>query len=110
MVLNRARLLTYFSSPLAVELRLLIAEVAATLRAFSPRLGFNYSVLIRDLQRIDTDKPLKWFHIERILRAAGLPPEDERWKKIHALWYTAGERNGRAHKLYRPPANGTSVR
>jgi len=106
----RAWLLAYFSSPLAVELRLLIAEVAATLRAFSPRLGFNYSVLIRDLQRIDTDKPLKWFHIERILRAAGLPPEDERWKEIHALWYTAGERNGRTHKLYRPPPNGTSAR
>jgi transcriptional regulator with XRE-family HTH domain len=106
----RAKLQAHLSSPLAVELRLLIAEVASTLRAFSPRLGFNYSVLVRDLQRIDIDKPVKWFHIERILRAADLPPEEERWKEIHALWYTSGERNGKAHKLYRPPANGTSAR
>jgi transcriptional regulator with XRE-family HTH domain len=102
----RAHLQAHFQSPLAVELRLLIAEVAATLRAFSPRLGLNYSVLIRDLQRIDIDQPVKWFHVERILRAAGLPCEDERWKEIHALWYTAGERNGRAHKLARSRANG----
>jgi transcriptional regulator with XRE-family HTH domain len=79
-------------SPLAVEIRLLIAQVAATLRALSPRLGLNYSVLVRDLQRIDRDDPVKWTHVERILRAVGLPPHDERWKEIHALWYTASER------------------
>jgi hypothetical protein len=106
----RAKLQAQFGSPLAVELRLLIAEAAATLRAFSSRLGFNYSVLVRDLQRIDRDQPIKWFHIERILVAAGLRPEDERWKEIHALWYTTGERNGTAHKLYRPPLNGNSSR
>src|SRR5262249_31100819 len=58
----RAQLQVPARSPLGIELRLLIAEVAATLRAFSPRLGFNYAVLIRDLQRIDRDDPIKWFH------------------------------------------------
>jgi transcriptional regulator with XRE-family HTH domain len=94
----RAQLQRTFASPLGVEVRLLIAEKAATLRAFSPRLGFNASVLVRDLQRIDVDQPVKWFHIERILRAAGLREEDERWKEIHALWYTTAERNGRVHR------------
>jgi transcriptional regulator with XRE-family HTH domain len=81
------------SSPLGVELRLLIAEVATTLRAFSPRLGFNYSVLVRDLQRIDRDQPVRWFHVERILKAAGLRGDEDRWREIHALWYTAVDRN-----------------
>ena len=81
-----------YESPLGVELRLLIAEVAPTLRAFSPRLGFNYSVLVRDLHRIDRDEPLRWFHVERILVAAGLPVDCDRWKEIRALWYTAGAR------------------
>ena len=80
---------------------MLIALVAATLRDFSPRLDFNYSVLIRDLQRINADHPIRWFHVERILTAAGLTYGDERWKEIHALWYTAGDRNGRAHPLSR---------
>ncbi len=88
----RAQLQLSTRSPLGVELRLLIAEVAATLRAFSPRLGFNYAVLIRDLQKIDRDEPIKWFHIERILRAAGPQVDEARWKEIHALWYTARER------------------
>jgi transcriptional regulator with XRE-family HTH domain len=88
----RAQLQVPARSPLGVELRLLIAEVAATLRAFSPRLGFNYAVLIRDLQRIDRDDPIKWFHVERILRAAGPQVDEGRWKEIHALWYTTGER------------------
>ena len=65
-------------SPLGVELRLLIAEVATTLRGFSPRLGFNYSVLVRDLQRIDRDIPVRWFHVERILKAVGIPEDDGR--------------------------------
>jgi hypothetical protein len=94
----RARLQGQVRSPLAVELRMLIAQVAATLRDFSPRLGFNYSVLIRDLQRINADHQIRWFHVERILTAAGLTYGDEHWKEIHALWYTTGDRNGRAHK------------
>lgn len=93
----RVQLKPYCASPLGIELRLLIAEVAPTLRAFSPRLGFNYSVLVRDLQRIDNDRPVRWFHIERILKAIGIPPEDERWREIHALWYTAAERNKPEH-------------
>ena len=88
----RAVLASHCNSPLGVELRLLIAEVAATLRDFSPRLGFNYSVLIRDLQRIDRDEPVRWFHVERILRAARLTADSLRWREIHMLWYTASER------------------
>lgn len=83
------------SSPLGVELRLLIGEVAESLRDFSPRLEFNYSVLIRDLQKIDRDDSLKWFHVERIVYAAGLAAEDERWREIHALWCTASDRKKR---------------
>ena len=79
-------------SPLGVELRLLIGEVAESLRDFSPRLGFNYSVLVRDMQKIDRDEPVKWFHVERIMRAAGLSTDDPRWREIHALWYTASDR------------------
>jgi transcriptional regulator with XRE-family HTH domain len=88
----RAQLLRQCDSPLGVELRLLIAEVARTLREFSPRLGFNYSVLVRDLQRIDQDQPIKWYHIERILQAAGLSADCPRWKEVRMLWYTASER------------------
>jgi transcriptional regulator with XRE-family HTH domain len=88
----RAELCCSCPSPLGVELRLLIGEVAESLREFSPRLGFNYSVLIRDLQKIDRDDGMRWFHVERIVRAAGLPPDDERWREIHALWSTASDR------------------
>jgi transcriptional regulator with XRE-family HTH domain len=88
----RARLHAECASPLGVEVRLLIAEVAPTLRAFSRRLGFNYSVLVRDLQRIDRDEPIKWFHVERLLGAAGLPPDDMRWLEVRALWSTASDR------------------
>lgn len=88
----RSQLKTECDSPLGVEIRLLIAESAPTLRAFSPRLGFNYSVLIRNLQKIDRDEAVKWSKVERILRAAALPEDDPRWQEIHALWYTAGER------------------
>jgi transcriptional regulator with XRE-family HTH domain len=73
-------------SSLAVELRLLIAEVAPTLRAFAKRLPFNYSVLLRDLYRIEAKEPIKWPHIERLLRAAGLPSSSERWRVILRLW------------------------
>src|SRR5262249_8585286 len=88
----RNRLHAECASPLGVELRLLIAEVAPTLRAFSSRLGFNYSVLVRDLQRIDRDEPIKWFHVERLLRAAGVPADDMRWLEVRALWSTAADR------------------
>ncbi len=105
----RARLQAECASPLGVELRLLIAEVAATLRSFSPKLGFNFSVLSRDLQRICRDDPVRWFHVERILRAAGLPETDVRWKEIHALWYTAGERHKRTAMFSRPKVTSHRV-
>ncbi|HEY7424797.1 MAG TPA: helix-turn-helix transcriptional regulator [Gemmataceae bacterium] len=79
-------------SPLGVELRLLIGEVAESLRDFSPRLGFNYSVLVRDLQKIDRDDFVRWFHVERIARAAGVPVGEERWREIQGLWRTASDR------------------
>ncbi|HYT90760.1 MAG TPA: hypothetical protein VEL76_18775, partial [Gemmataceae bacterium] len=88
----RQHLQKHFRSPLGVELRVLIGEKATTLRDLSPRLGFNYSVLIREFQRLDRDEPLKWFHVERILRVVGLPPDCERWKEIRALWSTADSR------------------
>jgi hypothetical protein len=73
---------------------LLIAEVAPTVREFSGRLGFSPSVLVRDLQRLDAGRPGKWFRVERILRAAGLAPEDRRWEQIHAWWYAARVEGG----------------
>ncbi len=77
---------------MGVELRLLIGTVAESLRDFSPRLGFNYSVLVRDLQRIDRDDFVKWYHVERIALAAGVATEDEDWRALHALWRTASDR------------------
>jgi transcriptional regulator with XRE-family HTH domain len=74
-------------SPLGTEVRLLIAEVATTLRELSGRLAFSPSVLVRDLQRMDGGRPVKWFHVERILRAAGLAENERRWQQIHAWWY-----------------------
>lgn len=82
----RAQLQAKSDSLLAVELRLLIAQVAPTLRDFSRRLPFNYSVLLRDLYRVERKEPFKWFHVERILNAAGLPNQSERWRVIHRLW------------------------
>jgi hypothetical protein len=84
----RARLQLDGCAPLGTEVRLLIAEVATTARQFSERLGLNPSVLVRDLQRLDSGKPVKWFHVQRILGAAELPPNDRRWQQIHAWWYT----------------------
>lgn len=96
-------------SPLGVELRLLIAEVAETLRAFAPRLGFNYSVLVRNFQLIDRDQPIKWAYVERILVAAGLTRDDPRWREIHALWYTAADRlRNRARTLPPRARNGNN--
>ena len=82
----RAQLQSKSDSLLAVELRLLIAQVAPTLREFSRRLPFNYSVLLRDLYRVERKESFKWVHVERILNAAGLPNESERWRVIHRLW------------------------
>jgi transcriptional regulator with XRE-family HTH domain len=102
----RAQLLLECPSPLGIEVRVLIAEIAPTLRTFSPRLGFNYSVLVRNLQRIDSDQAIRWPQVERILRAAGLSPEGPRWREIHALWYTASDR--RKHQAVFNRSNGTS--
>jgi transcriptional regulator with XRE-family HTH domain len=74
-------------SPLGVEMRLLIVEGAASVREFSRRLGVNPSILTRELQRMDRGKPVKWFRVERILRAAGLSEYGRRWQQIHAWWY-----------------------
>jgi transcriptional regulator with XRE-family HTH domain len=76
------------AAPLGVEVRLIVAETAATARGFSKRLGVNSSVLIRALVKMDRGKPLDWGHIERILRAANVGPNDSRWSTIHAWWYT----------------------
>jgi hypothetical protein len=76
-------------APLGTEVRVLIAEVAMTAREFSKKLGFSPSVLVRDLRRLDEDRPGRWFHVERILRAAGLAASDRRWDQIHAWWYAA---------------------
>jgi transcriptional regulator with XRE-family HTH domain len=91
----RATIEPWCPSPLGIELRVLIAEVASSLRAFSPRLGFNYSVLTREFQRIDRDEPIKWFHVERILHAAGIPPDSDRWREVRALWSTSEARRKR---------------
>jgi transcriptional regulator with XRE-family HTH domain len=89
-------------SPLGVELRLLIARTAPSLRAFSPRLGFNYSVLIREFERLDRDRPIRWFHIERILDAADVPGDSDEWKQVRILWATMAER----HKVAGATFNG----
>jgi transcriptional regulator with XRE-family HTH domain len=97
----RAQLRREGRSPLGVEVRVLIGEVAVTLRDFSPRLGFNDSVLVRDLQRLDRDDRVRWYHIERILRAAGLSEDDDRRREIRGLWATSDERrrNGTLSKM-----------
>lgn len=105
----RARTKKKCESPLGVEIRLLIAEVERTVRAFSRRLPFNYSVLIRDLQRFDRDCPIRWYHVERILRAARLAENSERWQEIHALWYTMDERRKKAPWARRFGRTGTDA-
>ncbi|HQU42106.1 MAG: hypothetical protein B7Z73_00375 [Planctomycetia bacterium 21-64-5] len=75
--------------PLAVELRMIIAETANSVREFSHRLPFNYSVLVRDLGRIDRGRPIGWFHVERLLDAAGLGTQHDRWQELRILWCTA---------------------
>ncbi len=82
----RAWLTSKGHPPLAIELRLLIAEVSPSLREFNSRLTIGYHNLIRDMQRINELQPLKWSHVERLLTAAGLPPDCDRWRKINILW------------------------
>lgn len=82
-------------SPLGRELRVMIAQAAPSLRAFSPRLGCNYSVLVRCFHKIDKDEPVRWRQVERILVALNLPRDGLRWRELHALWYTAPERRRR---------------
>ena len=82
--------------PLAVELRMIIAETANSVREFSRRLPFNYSVLVRDLGRIDQGRPIGWFHIERLLDAAGLGTQHDRWQELRILWCTADNQLRRA--------------
>jgi transcriptional regulator with XRE-family HTH domain len=84
----QARLQESERFPLGVEVRLLIAEVAMTVREFSRRLSVNPSVLVRALQRMDLGRPVTWLHVERILRAAGLTVESQRWQRIYAWWYS----------------------
>jgi transcriptional regulator with XRE-family HTH domain len=95
-------------SPLGVCLRVLIAETSETARALSARLGLHSSLLVRDLQRLDRDEPIRWPRIERILRAAGLLPGGERWQDVRLLWCTAGERRRMSApvraRAKRPPA------
>ncbi|HVC95143.1 MAG TPA: helix-turn-helix transcriptional regulator [Pirellulales bacterium] len=95
----RTRLQKRAISPLGTEIRTLIAEVAMTSRAFSHKLPFNYSVLVRDLGRIDRDVPLAWFHVERIMNAAGLRPHHERWQEIRVLWCTVEARCNGARRV-----------
>jgi transcriptional regulator with XRE-family HTH domain len=93
-------------SPLGRELRVLIAQAAPSLRAFSPRLGCNYSVLVRCFHKLDKDEPVRWRQVERILVALGLPRDGDRWRELHALWYTAPERRRRPPVVQRPRAAG----
>jgi transcriptional regulator with XRE-family HTH domain len=83
----RARLQENGCSPLGTEVRLLIAEVAPTVRSFSARVSVHPSVLTRALQRMDRGRPVEWLHVERILFAAGLSAADRRHEQIHAWWY-----------------------
>ncbi|HET6880965.1 MAG TPA: helix-turn-helix transcriptional regulator, partial [Pirellulales bacterium] len=95
----RQRLQSSNLSALAVELRMLLADVANSVREFSQRLPFNYSVLVRDLGRIDRGQPIAWFHVERLLSAAGLATHHDRWQEIRMLWCTV------ENELRRPPVN-----
>lgn len=100
----RARFQKKGTSPLGVEIRVLIAEVVPAVRDFSRRLGLNNSVLVRNLQTMDRDAPVRWLSVERILRTAGLSPEHSRWREIRALWYTSAARRPKT------PAEGKAAR
>ncbi|MSR53250.1 MAG: XRE family transcriptional regulator [Gemmataceae bacterium] len=79
-------------APLGVEVRLLIAEVATSARAISPKLGVSYPVLTRDLKRIDAGKPVRWRAVERILKATGVDPAGPSWERIEAWWHGSSRR------------------
>ncbi|HEX7376688.1 MAG TPA: helix-turn-helix transcriptional regulator [Pirellulales bacterium] len=87
----RTRLAAFKLSPLGVEVRMLVAESANSVREFSRRLPFNYSVLVRDLARIDRGLPIAWFHVERLLSAAGLGTNHDRWQEVRMIWCTQHE-------------------
>lgn len=91
------------ASPLGVEIRALIAETDATVRAFNGRLGLNCSVLVRNLQGLDRDEAVSWRSVERILRAAGLYADHPRWREIRGLWYTADSRRPKDSFNHRQP-------
>lgn len=82
----RAQLMKKSKRKLTAELKLLMVEVAPNVRRFGDRLPFNYSLVLRDLYRLEDNLPVKWERIERLMRAAGLPPATERWQVIHRLW------------------------
>jgi len=82
----RVQLAKKFKRKLTIEIKLLIAEVAPNIRQFGQRLSFNCSLVLRDLYRLEDHLPVKWERIERLMRAAGLPPATERWQVIHGLW------------------------
>ncbi|MGH7134239.1 MAG: hypothetical protein ACREHD_00780, partial [Pirellulales bacterium] len=91
----RERLVASKICPLGIEIRMLLVESANSVREFSRRLPFNYSVLVRDLARLDRGLPIAWFHIERLLDAAGLATHHDRWQEIRLLWCTH-------YKIYKP--------
>ncbi len=82
----RVQLAKKFKRKLSIEIRLLIAEVAPNIRKFGERLPFNCSLVLRDLYRLEDHLPVKWERLERLMRAAGLPPGTDRWQVIHGLW------------------------
>lgn len=88
----RERLEAAGVAPLAVEVRLVVAEAADSARALSPKLGVSYPVLIRDLQRMDRGKPVRWEAVERILRAAGVDEAGPTWERVDAWWLSSARR------------------
>lgn len=82
----RTQLKSKCKTMLCVEIKLLVAELAPTMRAFAKRCSCSPSLLLRDLYRIEDGETVKWKHIERFLRGAGLPDTCERWQVIHGLW------------------------
>jgi transcriptional regulator with XRE-family HTH domain len=79
-------------SPLGVEVRLVIGETVASARALSPRMRISYPVLIRDLQRMDCGKAVRWDAIERILTAAHADPDGPAWARVEAWWLSTARR------------------
>jgi hypothetical protein len=97
----RSKAQTECASLLGVEIRLLIAEVALTARAFSEGLAFSYSVLVRRLQQLSRDDSVQWHQVEEIMSHAGLLPNDRRWQEIRALWSTTSDRRKNPQRGWR---------